>query len=601
MILFYDLKYGFILTKEGFHKIDIAIGRIHGFDPENNYHDDELVYDQVRGFLLKQSYYVVKKRFENVVIFLSYNNFVANYSNHRNYVLAYYNHRELEEYTNKKNGIQPDDFTPDIKVVLLSNHGYNKDLNVLFIFDIPVSLEIEIRYRDHRMSYAFTEFQPTFVFYGLLLFERLELLSIIYSYKVNYRLKTQEHSHDFLLERNDYINQILKNINPKDKVYSIIKQYFLIYNQIVNELISNNDFYTIENRYELDNLPYNDKLASEKHLLLNYDDLSNSYDYVNPYSYLKYYMVILSSRVITNIITPKELRHKIKIVLTNRSQLKLDTIDFYRDFMYFVDRKDSVILVIDDKNYMKGINPVKRLNTKEFLATVLKKQAENLPLFFPDIEYEVKSFYKDFYNWKYIFYFKSEEKYDLRLEYMATNDFHIILLKKINAKIFNHSFEALFMRYVIRLDTHRQDRELLTDITVYMDDNQFIIFSSTHLEVLPYYYVNFFIDEEDVRQINDFTGQNMRKYYREYRKYDHTLPLYAYGGHFRLKVILVNHFFDYDIYKNSFSTIEFYKDGLPYVAILISNYNDLQVTKDIVIDNHQRLIEFVKFIDNPNS
>lgn len=609
MILFYDLKYVFMLVKSGFKLLDIEIGKTHGFDPKNNYYHGELNYDRIEGFLLKKSFYVVKKKFKNIVLFLNYNDFFDNCIKHENYALEYYNQKQLEEYRSmyyNENGIKPEDFTPNTKVVLISNHGYKKDLNVLFIFDMPLSSGVEIKYRNHRMNYVFDQFQPTFVFYGLLLLKKLELLSIIYSYTVkhNWQIQgynVQEYKHVFLLERNDYVNQILKDINPNDNVSSIIKQYFVIYNQIVNEIVSNNDFYTIEDKYELDNFPYSDKLASEKHLLQNYDDLSVSYAHVNPYSYLKYYMVILSSKAITNIITPKELSHKIGIVKSNRTQLRLNTINYYEDVMYFVDRNDSVVLVSGNKNYIKNINHSKKLNTKEFLANVLRKQTENLHLFFPDIEYEVKNFYKDSYNWKYIFYFKSEGKYDLQLEYMGTNQFHIIVLKEVKAKMFNHSFEVLFMRYVIRLDTSDRDRELLTDITVYSNNNQFIIFSRTHLEVLPYYFVNFFIDEEDIKQINDFTGQNMRKYYREYRKYDHTLPLYVYGGHFRLKVILLNHFFDFDVYKISFPIMEFYKDGLPYVAILISNYNDLQLTKNIVINNHQRLIKFVKFIDNPNS
>lgn len=125
---------------------------------------------------MKGFFYVTKKIFENIVLFLNYNDFVANYNNKENYLIAYYDEKQLKEYRS----INYDDFILNPKVVLLSNHGYNKDLNLLFVFDALVSSGIEISYSDDRQKYFFDSFQPTFIFYGLLFNKKLELLSIIY-------------------------------------------------------------------------------------------------------------------------------------------------------------------------------------------------------------------------------------------------------------------------------------------------------------------------------------------------------------------------------------------------------------------------------------
>lgn len=564
----------------------------------------------VKSYLFRKLIYFSKKQPKNIIFFLDYNQFVHHYTNHQNYLIEYYDIKQLYEYKNmnfNRSGIRNSDFTQDTKVVLLSNHGYVKDFNFLLVFDVQLSSTVQMEHREYSENYQFDGYQTIFVFYGLLLLsERLEFLSIIYLHDINAVMETREH-YIFLLERNTLINLVLEAINLNDNVSSILKQYFLNYKQIINDLISNKEIYTLEDKYELDNFPYSNfytielydstyiTLQEKKYLLQNYNEIGGSYSDLNPYSYLKYYMVILSSKAITNIITPKELSNAIFAISTNKNKKvsKVNTINFYGDVMFFVDREDS-ILVISKGNIYKKIKPVKKMNTKKLLATVLKKQCENLHLFFPEIEYEVYNLYTDPYNWKYVFYFKSQGKHDIRLDYTTNDYFYVLILKEVFIKIFNHNFSSMFIKYSIKL---RND-EIVAKKYMYLNlgiyKNQCIIFSDTYLDVLPDHYINFFIEEEDVKKINDFISYNTDKYYKGY---DPIFSPYAYGGYFRLKVILITIVSDSDINNMSSASIKFQKNGVTYVAFPII-YRQVTTNKNVVINDNYRLVKFFEYRDN---
>lgn len=562
----------------------------------------------VKSYLFRELIYFSKKQPKNIIFFLDYNQFVHHYINHQNYLIEYYDIKQLYEYKNmnfNRSGIRNSDFTQDTKVVLLSNHGYVKDFNFLLVFDVQLSSTIQMEHREYSENYQFDGYQTIFVFYGLLLLsERLEFLSIIYLHDINVVMETREH-YIFLLERNTLINLVLEAINLNDNVSSILKQYFLNYKQIINDLISNKEIYTLEDKYELDNFPYSNfytielydstyiTLQEKKYLLQNYNEIGGSYSDLNPYSYLKYYMIILSSKAITNIITPKELSNVIDVISTNRKVSKVNTINFYGDVMFFVDREDS-ILVISKGNIYKKIKPVKKMNTKQLLATVLKKQCENLHLFFPEIEYEVYNLYTDPYNWKYVFYFKSHGKHDIQLDYTPTDYFYLLILKEVFINIFNHNFSSMFIKYSIKLSIGRivTKKYMYLDLEIYK--NQCIIFSDTYLDVLPDYYINFFIEEEDVKKINDFISYNTDKYYKGY---DPIFSPYAYGGYFRLKVILITIVFDSNINNMLSASIKFQKNGVTYVAFPII-YRQVTTNKNVVINDNYRLVKFFEYRDN---
>lgn len=90
-------------------------------------------------------------------------------------------------------------------------------------------------------KYVFTHFVSTFVFYGLLIFgtEVVELISIIYEYQFERKGEVKDHKYKFLLERKDYIKEIINKINKNDndKVSNIIKQYFSNYIQMVLSIL----------------------------------------------------------------------------------------------------------------------------------------------------------------------------------------------------------------------------------------------------------------------------------------------------------------------------------------------------------------------------
>lgn len=629
MILFYNVNFLYILEPTAFAKFGITVGELSSFYMEDRGSNIYYRYSPTKGVFIGEPFSINKKGVKNITLLLSYNTFIYYYKNLDNYINNEHIYRHFIKLMNYKIlGLKPQDFVPEPKVFLLSNHGYNKTLDVLFVFDVLFSLGTKIKHGRYLKDYHLSEFQPTFIFHGLLLlerYERPELVSIIYKHIINNSLQVSRYDYSFLLEKNSYINQILEKINTNDKVPSVIKQYFSIYRQFISDLTSNSDVYTVKDKYELDNVPYSSIVSNKEHILKKY----TLYPCVNPpYSYidihrstayvddnldintqrdLNYYTIILFSRAITKIITPKELNHNIELVKAkiqtnvlqqpiNVEKRTINSINVHTWGMYFIDKKDnaSFILVYDNQNLNK-IKSIKSINKKEFVSKILRKQVDNLHSYFlefkkfDEVECELENFYKDTYNWKYAFYLKLKST----VEQKNILYFNIGTLREVNIRLFGHRFSNLFTRYVILIEGYIVNKAINIDI----ESKQCIIFSETYLDELPQYYVNFFIEEDDIKQINEFTSNIMYKYYKDYDKYDNKLPIYTYGGQFNLKIIIKKYLFNSDLYKKSLETIEFYKNNLLYNAFTIIDY-EVNLSQDAIINEHYRSITFIRLLDH---
>lgn len=610
MLLLYNVNFLFILRPTSFVKFKITVGELSSFYREDHRYEIYYFYNLTKGVFMGEPLSINKKRVKNITLFLGYNAFVYYYKNHDHYMNNVHIYRHFIKLMNYNTSDK--NFIPEPNLVLLSNHGYNKMLDILFVFDILFSLGTKITHGRYVKDYQLDTFQPTFIFHGLLLlehFERPQLVSIIHKHIIDHNLQVIRYDYSFSLERNTLINQILEKINANDKVSNIIKQYFLIYKQTISELINNSDVYTLKDKYELDNVPYSSIVSNEKHLLKKH----TLCPYVNPLyydagihvnneSYLSYYIIILFSKAITKIITPKELNHNIDLVKVSHVHLHsiytdtitINSINIYTESMYFIDKKDvaSFILVYDNQNRNK-IKSIKNINTKEFLTKMLRKQLDDLPLYFPkferDAECELENFYEDTYNWKYILYIKLKSP----VEQKSIIYFNIGTLREVNIKLFGHKFNNLFVRYIISIQGHVVNKEMNIDIV----SSQCIVFSETYLDELPQHYVNFFIEEDDIKQINEFTSNIMYKYYKDYDKYNHKLPVYTYGGEFNLKIIISKYLFNSNVHKKSLEAIEFYKNNLLYNAFTIIDYHVGLTKETIIIDDNYRSLEFMRAIE----